>query len=448
MDEEYDVVVCGTGLTECILSGLLSVEGKKVLHLDKNGYYGGESASLSLEQLFEKYQRGEIPKDLGASREYNVDLIPKLLMAAGKITRILRKTGVSKYNLEFTQLDGSFVWIKGKLHKVPCTPKEVLSSSLMGMFEKRRCGKFFSWMDDYDQEKPETHKPNGDATQISAKNVLAKYSLEPQTIDFIGHAVALYTNDDFLEQPSSELVKKCKLYHDSLNMFGSSPYIYPVYGLGDLPQAFARLCAVHGGTFMLNTPVDKVVNDDNGHVTGIQSGENVIKAKMIIADPTYFPDKCKKVGQVARCICLLDHMVPGLPKESKDAASAQIILPQKELKRKNDVFIVVLSYVHRVVPKGHYLALVSTAVETENPEKELEQGLALLGPIKQKFLTVSDVFEPIEDGAKDGIYISKSYDSLTHFESAADDMLDIYQRVTGNPLDWEKVNPSGDADEQ
>ena len=26
MDEEYDVVICGTGLTECILSGLLSQE--------------------------------------------------------------------------------------------------------------------------------------------------------------------------------------------------------------------------------------------------------------------------------------------------------------------------------------------------------------------------------------------------------------------------------------
>ena len=33
MQEEYDVVVLGTGLTECILSGLLSVDGKKVLHM-------------------------------------------------------------------------------------------------------------------------------------------------------------------------------------------------------------------------------------------------------------------------------------------------------------------------------------------------------------------------------------------------------------------------------
>lgn len=28
--QEYDVCVCGTGLKECILSGLLSVHGKKV----------------------------------------------------------------------------------------------------------------------------------------------------------------------------------------------------------------------------------------------------------------------------------------------------------------------------------------------------------------------------------------------------------------------------------
>lgn len=33
MQDEYDVVVLGTGLTECILSGLLSVDGKKVLHM-------------------------------------------------------------------------------------------------------------------------------------------------------------------------------------------------------------------------------------------------------------------------------------------------------------------------------------------------------------------------------------------------------------------------------
>ena len=51
MDQEYDFVILGTGLTECILSGILSMENNKVLHLDQNPYYGGECASLNLNQV-------------------------------------------------------------------------------------------------------------------------------------------------------------------------------------------------------------------------------------------------------------------------------------------------------------------------------------------------------------------------------------------------------------
>ena len=49
------VIVLGTGLTECVLSGLLSVEGKKVLHMDRNDYYGGDSASLNLTQVCRRH---------------------------------------------------------------------------------------------------------------------------------------------------------------------------------------------------------------------------------------------------------------------------------------------------------------------------------------------------------------------------------------------------------
>ena len=51
MDEEYDAIILGTGLKECVLSGLLSVSGKRVLHMDRNGYYGGACASMYLEQV-------------------------------------------------------------------------------------------------------------------------------------------------------------------------------------------------------------------------------------------------------------------------------------------------------------------------------------------------------------------------------------------------------------
>jgi Rab GDP dissociation inhibitor len=84
MDEEYDCIVLGTGLTECILSGLLSVEGLKVLHMDRNDYYGGECASLNLDQAYKHFKdNSPIPSNLGRPRDYNIDLIPKFLMANG-----------------------------------------------------------------------------------------------------------------------------------------------------------------------------------------------------------------------------------------------------------------------------------------------------------------------------------------------------------------------------
>ncbi|KAJ6237004.1 guanosine nucleotide diphosphate dissociation inhibitor 2 [Anaeramoeba flamelloides] len=112
MDEVYDVIVLGTGLKECILSGILSVERKKVLHMDKNDYYGGKSASLNIDQMFEHFKKeGEGSKLYGHNRDWNVDLIPKFIMSAGKLVKALVKTDVTKY-LEFKSVVGSYVLIK------------------------------------------------------------------------------------------------------------------------------------------------------------------------------------------------------------------------------------------------------------------------------------------------------------------------------------------------
>ena len=135
MDEEYDAIVLGTGLTECILSGLLSCDGKKVLHMDRNGYYGGDAASVTLTQLYDKFKGGAKPPEaLGHNRDWNIDLIPKFIMGAGNMVDVLIHTDVTKY-LEFKAVDGSFVLRNNKVCKVPCTPKEAMLSPLMGLFD-------------------------------------------------------------------------------------------------------------------------------------------------------------------------------------------------------------------------------------------------------------------------------------------------------------------------
>lgn len=53
-----------------------------------------------------------------------------------------------------------------------------------------------------------------------------------------------------------------------------------------------------------------------------------------------------------------------------------------------DIYISVVSYAHNVATDGVYIATVSAAVETNNPEKEVQPGLELLKPIMQKSVTL------------------------------------------------------------
>lgn len=444
-DGEYDAIVLGTGLTECVLSGILSVAGLRVLHCDRNDYYGGACASLNLEQMFDKFKRnnkgkqqqngGDIPPNLeetfGRNRDYNVDLIPKFIMAGGNMVNMLVHTDVTRY-LDFKLVDGSFVYTAGRPHKVPTTPREAMTSGLMGLLEKNRCRGFFSYVNAYDPEDSSTHY-GLDLKTMTMQQLYSYYNLQPDTIGFIGHALALYRDDSYMQLPAEDSVLRIQLYATSLARHGGSPYLYPLYGLGELPQAFARLSAVHGGTYMLHTSIDEVLYDsDTGQAIGVRSGNKVAKCGFVAGDPSYFPEKSRLVGKVVRKYCILNEP----PENTRESSSCQIIIPAAQVSptRENDIYVLVLSGKHKTTPEGKFLALVSTTVETENPEKELAPGVDLLGEVVESFVSVDDLYEPLNDGREDRLFVTKSYDATTHFETTVDDVFDVYQRIFNKPL--------------
>ena len=451
MNTTYDVIVLGTGLKECMLAGLLAKfpkktpgeekkEGAKILQLDRNGYYGSDSASLNLTNLWKHFNKGEVPKQYGENRDWNVDLIPKYIMANGSLVKLLLKTNVSQY-LEWKAVDGTFVYqydkggifskAKGVIHKVPATAAEAMKSSLMGLLEKNRFRKFMTFIQDYDAKDPKTQ--NGLLPDAKFSEFFKKYGLEPNTIDFVGHAVALYTNDDYLEKKAIVTIDKMQLYMNSFGRYGNSPFIYPVWGLSGLAEGFSRLCALYGGTYMLNRDVDEILFDENGNFRGIKSQGEEAYGKILITEPSYV-EKLKKVkptGQVIRRICILNHTVPN----TKDVDSCQIIIPQKQVNRKNDIFIAVLNSTHSVCKKGYYLAIISTMVETKDPKAELKPAMDIIGEPLEIFDKVSDIYEPIDTSFKDNIFITTSFDPQSHFENDTDNVIDIYQKITDTKLD-------------
>jgi hypothetical protein len=152
-DGKYDVVILGTGLTNSLLAAILSTKkSMSVLHIDVNSYYGGEGASLQLNEIFQhfgrtnKLDKDAMTKKFGNTRQYNIDLIPKLIMSSGKLIQFLVKANVQKY-VDFNTLDASYVYQKGgTIGKVPATGGEAVSTNLVGFFQKRRLKNFLQML--------------------------------------------------------------------------------------------------------------------------------------------------------------------------------------------------------------------------------------------------------------------------------------------------------------
>jgi Rab GDP dissociation inhibitor len=109
-----------------------------------------------------------------------------------------------------------------------------------------------------------------------------------------------------------------------------------------------------------------------------------------------------------------------------------------------------VSSTHNVCAKDIYVAIVSTIIETDRPEMEIAPGLQLLGPVYEKyadcccfllpshysyrFVSISSLYTPTASGVGDNIYITRSYDATSHFETVVEDVHDVWKRVTGKDL--------------
>ena len=90
-------------------------------------------------------------------------------MAGGELANILSYTDVTRY-LEFRLVDGSYVFRDRAIYKVPATEMEAVLSSLFGFFEKMRAKKFFEFMQNYKEDKPDTHQGTPKNTCILPSN--------------------------------------------------------------------------------------------------------------------------------------------------------------------------------------------------------------------------------------------------------------------------------------
>jgi len=250
-----------------------------------------------------------IARALHLSRKFSIDLSFQLTFSAGNLVETMINSGVSKY-LEFRCVD--CILIHDGLAPgtapvvVPCSKGDVFKTKMLSTIEKRSLMKLLQFALDWgragDGQQLETLNERGLSQGSSLrrpqnKAVLApmeassaateshslgivgfeyapfsaflatRFGLSPKLQSLIVHALCFDpspTNPPPLIPGSLQSLNTPSglraLYRHMLaiGQYGGTALLAPLYGLGEVPQAFCRTCAVWGGVYVLRCCVQEL----------------------------------------------------------------------------------------------------------------------------------------------------------------------------------------------
>ncbi|GMJ07866.1 Rab escort protein [Hibiscus trionum] len=443
----FDLIVIGTGLPESIIAAAASTASKSVLHLDPNPFYGSHFSSLPLADLpsflsthstspssprphssedsneFSVLDLSTRPLyssiDISCfspdlldqnSRKFNLDVAgPRVFFCADKSIELILNTGANQY-MEFKSIDATFVGDnKGNLLNVPDSRAAIFKDKSMGLKEKNQLMRFFKLVQGHLAGELDV-KISDEDLQSPFVDFLNKMGLPPKIKSFILYAIAMADYDQEDTGVCRDLLKtkdgidQLALYNASIGRFqnASGALLYPIYGQGELSQAFCRRAAVKGCIYVLRMPVTALLVDkDSGCYKGVRlaSGQDIFSQKLIL-DPTFkvtlpsgsspppplqaklpfFSQKDDR-GKIARGICITATSL------KPDMSNFLVVYPPRSLFPEQATSIRLLQIASNlaVCPPGMFVLYISALCDGD------DQGKKLIHAVMNTLLTVPPI---------------------------------------------------------
>ncbi|NXG45348.1 RAE1 geranylgeranyltransferase, partial [Psilopogon haemacephalus] len=307
-------------------------------------------------------------------RRFNIDLVSKLLFSRGLLIDLLIKSNVSRY-AEFQNVTRILAFREGKVERVPCSRADVFNSKQLTMVEKRMLMKFLTFCLDYEQH-PEEYQ---DYESSTFAQFLSTRKLTPSLQHFILHSIAMVSETDCSTLDGLQATKK---FLRCLGRYGNTPFLFPMYGQGEIPQCFCRLCAVFGGIYCLRHSVQcLVVDKGSGRCKAIVDhfGQRISANYFIVEDSYLSESICTNVRyrQISRAVLITDQSV--LNAESEQQISILTVPPVDP--GKPAVRVIELCSSSMTCMKDTYLVHL-TCPSTETAREDLE-------PVVQKLFNLN-----------------------------------------------------------
>lgn len=389
--DHCDILILGTGLVESVLAAALAWQGVEVLHIDHNNYYGDSSSTLTIDQLKKwcvEVNQGKVRHFLDAqiyipggkrtnefnSKDYGIDLTPRVVFSQLDLLALLIKSRVYKY-LEFQSLLNFHVFENDNFKsKISNTTKEhIFTDQLLSLTTKRLLMKFLKFVLQ-DNNDPEKKQLLLDSSQVPIEDFLANsFGLKLPQLDELIYLIGL-ANRSGTRTP--EAVARIKRFLVSFDVYGNFPVMVSKYGgPGEISQGFCRSAAVAGTTYKLDTTL---VDFDPQLKIAKFSDESLVKIQeKVVAAPTQVPKflatSYKEASEKLQpfTVTRLTTIVRKDCKEwmSENESSAVVVFPPESLPTRNvhTVQVVIQNGGSGVCPEGQSIWYSHTC--EQNPEK-------------------------------------------------------------------------------
>lgn len=251
-------------------------------------------------------------------RRFNIDLVSKLMYSRGSLVDLLIKSNVSRY-AEFKNVTRILTYRHGSVEQVPCSRADVFASRQLSVVEKRKLMRFLTSC----VEETEEHQAYDGRPYFE---FLREQQLGDNLQHFLLHSIAMVTEDTLTEVglASTRHFLRC------LGRYGNTPFLFPVYGLGEIPQCFCRMSAVFGGIYCLRHSVScLIVDKDSNRCKAVidSRGQRISCSHFVVEDGFVGADRkvATPTRLLSRAVLITDASV--LPGDSEQQVSLVTVPP-------------------------------------------------------------------------------------------------------------------------
>ena len=291
------------------------------------------------------------------SRRFNLDLMPKLLFSRGSMVELLISSNISRYT-EFKSVSRVLTLINGSLEHVPSSRADVFATKHVSVVEKRILMKFLTFCVNYESqmEKIEPFK------QGTYKDFLKHEKLTENLIHFVLHSIAMVDDN----APCEDGLRSTQKFLSSLGRFGNTPFLWSMYGAGEMPQAFCRLCAVFGGTYFLGRSIEAIVVSDKDSTAKavFTNGQRISCSKLVL--PKSICPKDLKINDTAHAVIIRREMAllseSILPHDKEQLTF--LTIPPQDPEQSSYAYVQEVGFGAAACPRGMYCLQITKKEES------------------------------------------------------------------------------------